>query len=157
MSVDYIKKLRAMIGNTEIIVPGIRALMFNARGELLLERQTLFGSWALPHGCVDLGESVLDALKREVKEETGLSVIEAEPFGLYTRPEYGVTYPNGDRVQTFTVAFLVKHWSGELAVDGDEVAELGFFPLESLPEPIYPIHADTIADYRVSDGRFILK
>lgn len=154
---DYIKMLRSMIGNTKIIIPGVRALMFNDRHELLLQKQTHFGSWALPHGCVDVGESVLDALKREVKEETGLSVIEAEPFGLYTDPAYSVTYPNGDQVQTFSVAFRVLAWSGELTVDGDEVSELGFFPLDELPSPMYPIHRDTIVDYRQSDGTFILK
>src|SRR5574341_550119 len=137
---DYIRQLRAMIGNTKIIIPGVRALMFNDRGELLLERQRLFGSWALPHGCIDVGESALDAVKREVREETGLNVIEADALGLYSDPGYSVTYPNGDQVQTLSVAFLVRSWSGDLAVDGDEVAELRFFPLDRLPEPIYPIH-----------------
>lgn len=146
-----------MIGNTKIIIPGVRALMFNDRGELLLERQRLFGSWALPHGCIDVGESALDAVKREVREETGLNVIEADALGLYSDPGYSVTYPNGDQVQTLSVAFLVRSWSGDLAVDGDEVAELRFFPLDRLPEPIYPIHRDTISDYRAWDGRFILR
>ena len=154
---DYIKTLRSMIGNTKIVLPGVRALIFNAQGELLLEKQTHFGSWALPHGCVDVGESALEAVKREVKEETGLSIIQAEPFGLYSDPKYSVTYPNGDQVQTFTVAFLVKEWSGELVVDGDEVSELGFFPLDGLPEPIYPIHLETLHDYRSFDGTFIVK
>jgi ADP-ribose pyrophosphatase YjhB (NUDIX family) len=146
-----------MIGNTKIVLPGVRALIFNDMGELLLEKQTLFGSWALPHGCVDVGESALDALRREVKEETGISVIHADPFGLYTDPRYSVTYPNGDEVQTFTIAFLVKEWSGELAIDGDEVTDLGFFPLDNLPEPIYPIHLDTILDCRGFNGAFIIK
>ena len=154
---DYVKTLRGMIGNTKIVLPGVRALMFNHQGELLLEKQALFGSWALPHGCVDVGESVLDALKREVKEETGLSIIHAEPFGLYTDPRYSVTYPNGDQVQTFTVAFAVKEWTGELQADGDEVNELGFFPLDRLPDPLYPIHRDTIEDYRTPKGGFILR
>jgi ADP-ribose pyrophosphatase YjhB (NUDIX family) len=154
---DYIKTLRTMIGNTKIILPGVRALICNDQGELLLEKQTLFGSWALPHGCVDVGESALDALKREVKEETGLWVVHAEPFGLYSDPKYSVIYPNGDQVQTFTIAFLVTEWLGALAADGDEVAELGFFPLANLPDPIYSIHIDTIMDYLNPNGIFIMK
>lgn len=146
-----------MIGHTKIIVPGVRALILNDRGELLLERQALFGSWALPHGCVDVGESALDALKREVREETGLSIVSATPFGLYTDPRYSITYPNGDQVQTFSLAFLVKEWSGEPRPDHDEVTRLGFFAPESLPQPMYAIHQDTIQDYRRFDGAFVLR
>jgi ADP-ribose pyrophosphatase YjhB (NUDIX family) len=154
---DYIRTLRRMIGNTKIIIPGVRAVILNDRGELLLEEQRLFRSWALPHGCVDLGESALNALKREVMEETGLDVLRARAFGLYSDPKYSVTYPNGDEVQTFTVAFLVEEWRGELRVDEDEVTALRFFPLDALPNPIYPIHAETIQDLREHDGSFIMK
>jgi len=154
---DYIRMLRSRIGNEKILVPGARALIFNRDEHLLLEKQSHFGSWALPHGCVDLGESALEALIREVREETGLAVIEAEPFGLYSHPRYSVTYPNGDEVQTFTIAFLVKKWSGDLCIDGEEVSELGFFPMRELPQPIYPIHIETIADYGAYEGKFIMK
>ncbi|HJW70969.1 MAG TPA: NUDIX domain-containing protein [Candidatus Binatia bacterium] len=154
---DYIGALRRMIGNTKIIIPGVRALLLNDRGELLLEEQRLFGSWALPHGCVDLGESALQALTREVHEETGLDVLRARAFGIYTDPKYSVTYPNGDQVQTFTIAFVVDEWRGTLRPDGDEVRALGFFALDALPSPIYPIHAETIDDFRAADGTFVLK
>lgn len=154
---DYIKMVRTMIGHTKIVVPGVRALIVDERGLLLLEKQALFGSWALPHGCVDVGESVFDALKREIKEETGLAVVRARPFGIYSDPKYSVTYPNGDEVQTLTLAFIVTEWAGELAADDPEVTELGFFPLDALPSPIYPIHVDTIADYETCDGSFIVK
>jgi 8-oxo-dGTP pyrophosphatase MutT (NUDIX family) len=154
---DYIKTLRRLIGNTKVIIPGVRALILDDRGGVLLQKQVLFGSWALPHGCIDVGESALQALEREVREETGLVVIRAVPFGLYTDPKYSVTYPNGDEVQTFSVAFLVEEWSGEPHPDGDESTDLQFFGLENLPEPIYPIHVDTLQDLRGSNRAFILR
>ena len=64
-------------------------------------------------------------------------------FGVYTSPDYSVTYPNGDEVQTFTLAFQVLSWTGELRIDDDEVDELRFFPLDELPDDLYfilPIH-----------------
>jgi len=155
--IDYIRCIRQAIGNTRIIIPGVRALIFRPDGALLLEKERLWGSWALPHGCVDVGESVYEALRREINEETGLTIHEAEPFGLYTDPRYAITYPNGDEVQTFTVAFVVTRWSGDPRVDGEEVDELGFFDLRALPEPLYPIHVDTIEDYRAAPGRFHLR
>jgi len=144
---DYIRSLRAKIGNMKILVPGVRTLIFDAEGRLLLERQTLFASWALPHGCVDVGESALDAAIRETEEEVGVRIRRADLFGIYTDPKYEVVYPNGDQVQTFTIAFLAREWEGTPRPDGEEVAEVAFFPLDALPAPIYPIHQETIDDY----------
>ena len=70
---------------------------------------------------------------------------------------YAVTYPNGDEVQTFTIAFVVEEWTGTPRIDGDEVEELDFFPLDGLPAPLYPIHVETIDDFRANSGTFVVK
>ena len=44
-----------------------------------------------------------------------------------------------------------------LRADGDEVLQLGFFPFEQLPTPLYPINIETIEDYRHRDDGFITK
>lgn len=154
---DYIRGLRELIGNKRIIVPGVRTLVLDDHGHLLMEKQQAFGSWALPHGCVDLGESALDAARRETEEETGVRILDAELFGIYTDPKYSVTYPNGDEVQTFTIAFLATRWEGEPRPDDDEVSEVAFFPLDALPAPIYPVHLDTITDFREARGGVMVK
>lgn len=145
---DYIRFLRDKIGNARIIVPGVRTLVLDDVGRLLLQKQNAFGSWSLPHGCVDLGESALDAAIRETEEEVGISIHEAELFGIYTDPKYSVVYPNGDQVQTFTIAFLARRWSGTPRPDGEETSDVGFFGLDALPDPIYDVHVDTIEDFR---------
>ena len=50
---------------------------------------------------MDVGESAYAALVREVREETGIAIVHADPFGLYSDPRYSVTYPNGDEVQKY--------------------------------------------------------
>jgi ADP-ribose pyrophosphatase YjhB (NUDIX family) len=147
---DYIRQLRAKIGTMKILVPGVRTLVLDAEGRLLLERQKLFGSWALPHGCVDVGESALAAAIRETEEEVGVRILRADLFGIYTDPKYEVIYPNGDEVQTFTIAFVARDWEGTPRPDGDEVTEVAFFALDALPDPLYPIHRETIDDFRAS-------
>lgn len=145
---DYIRTLRSKIGTMKILVPGVRTLIFDEQGRLLLARQRVFGSWSLPHGCVDVGESALDAAIRETEEEVGVRIEQARLFGVYTDPKYGVEYPNGDQVQTFTIAVVAERWRGVPRPDQDEILEVAFFPLDALPEPLYEIHRETIDDWR---------
>lgn len=78
------------------------------------------GSWALPGGFVEVGESVERAAVREVEEETGLEVELVGLVGVYSRPDRD---PRGHNV---SVAYLARRVSGDLAADTDasEVALL---------------------------------
>lgn len=157
---SYIQGLRRFIGHERVITPGVRAIIRDSAGRLLMQRRGDFGTWGLPAGGIELDESVATALTREVAEETGLQVIRATPFGIYSDPSYAVTYPNGDQIQPFTLAFLVDEWSGELVADGDETLQLTFFPLDALPpdEQIHPPHRKTLLDFQrfIADGTFIV-
>ncbi len=63
------------------------ALIFKGRAILLVERggNPLKGYWSLPGGLAETGETLEDAVAREVLEETGLRVEPFEFFGLYQR------------------------------------------------------------------------
>lgn len=141
----YIQELRALIGHRPIVTPGVLAVIRDGGGRVLFIRRSDFGNWALPGGMVEPGQSVSDALVREVREEAGLEVRKATPFALYSHPENAVTYPNGDQIQPFAVAFLVGEWSGEPKSDGEESLEVAFFPIGRLPEA-HPAHQRTLND-----------
>ena len=146
----YVEELRKLIGKRTLIAPGVRAVIRDEAGALLLQLRRDFKIWGLPAGGMELGESVQDAVRREVFEETGLTVLRARPFGIYSNPRYAVTYPNGDRAQPFTVAFLVEEWTGTLTADGDESLDLQFFRIDSLPpaDQMHLPHRSTILDFQ---------
>lgn len=62
-------------------VAGVGALLFEGGKVLLVQRgqEPLRGWWSLPGGAIELGEPILEALRREVREETGLEI---EPIRL---------------------------------------------------------------------------
>ena len=124
---DYVKTMRELIGDRPLFLPGVRALLPNSRGEILFQRRTDMPTWCLPSGSVELGESALDAVRREVFEETALTVLEAEPMGLYSGPSQTIEYPNGDKIQCFSISFIIRRWRGDPQADGVEGSEVRFF------------------------------
>ncbi|MFN8539352.1 MAG: NUDIX domain-containing protein [Thermomicrobiales bacterium] len=153
----YIQGLRAMVGQRTLVLAGTLAVIRDGQGRVLLMRRSDFGYWSLPGGAIEIGQSATETLEREVREETGLEVIRATPFALYTNPRDSVTYPNGDQVQLFALTFLVEEWSGEPRADGDESLEVAFFPTDQLPE-FHPPHRQTLIDVQtyLANGQFIL-
>ncbi len=73
-------------------IPCVGAIITDRAGRLLLIRrghEPEAGRWSLPGGRVELGESDQQAVVREVREETGLSVACGELVGEVTRPGPG--------------------------------------------------------------------
>jgi len=153
---SYLEEIRKLVGSRRIFVPGVRAIIVNRAGEILLQRRNDNGLWGIPGGSVDLDETPFEALGREVEEETSLKVVAAQPMGLYCGPRQKFAYPNHDQVQCFALAFIVREWRGTPRADGREGSMLRFFQTSGLPEDIVPVHRQTIEDYLRYDGVFLL-
>ena len=146
---SYSLNIREKVGpDCVVFVPGVRAVILNSDNEVLLQLTKDWNQWGLPAGGVEVGETALDALKREVFEETSIRVIHAEPMGLYSGSSQQFEYPNGDKVQGFALAFIVRRWSGTPRADGEEGLEVKFWALDKLPENIVKRHAECFARFQ---------
>jgi len=99
------------------------------------------GTWTFPGGKVDFGETIYDAAKREVKEETGIEVKNMEVMSI--------TDEIKEDVHFVTIGFLCKDFEGEAKVmEPDEIIEWKWFDLNNLPSPIYPPSQKMIELYK---------
>jgi len=129
-----------------VIRPGVSAIIVTGEG-LLLERRADNRLWGLPGGGVEPGESVREAIVREVREETGLDVTPGRLIGVYSAPESHqiVTYPDGNVIHYVSTSFECRIVGGAL-VCGEESLELAWFDPERLPADMVPMHRIRIHD-----------
>jgi 8-oxo-dGTP pyrophosphatase MutT (NUDIX family) len=129
-----------------LLVPGGRAVVTDAHDRVLFHRRSDLGIWDLPGGGAELGESMPDAVVREVHEETGLTVEQHVPIGLASDPvNERVRYPNGDIIQGVSLILWVTEWSGELRLSS-ESTELTFHDPADVGE-LRPNIAATLAAF----------
>jgi ADP-ribose pyrophosphatase YjhB (NUDIX family) len=120
---------------------GVGALIFNGNEILVVERagEPLKGYWSLPGGLVETGELIEDAVKREVREDTGLEVEPLYRFDIFERimrdadgrPEYHFVL----------VDYVCKIAGGDLR-PADDVSRVEWVAREKLRE--YNITAGTL-------------
>lgn len=92
------------------------------------------GTWTMPGGKLHFGESFEEGCRRELKEETGISS-ELADFKLISLSN---DMAGGD-AHFVTVGFLLETFSGEeQVIEPDEITEWKWFPLDKLPEKIFP-------------------
>lgn len=150
---EYIMDLRKLLGNRPLMQAGASVMVVDSQDRVLLEKRRDNGLWAYAGGAVELYESVEDAARRELLEETGLIAEKMTLFGLFSGPEMAYTYPNGDRVSNLDAVYLCREYHGELRPQPDEVTELRFFAREELPneEELMPPNRPALKKWR-QDG-----
>ena len=114
-------------------------ILQDAQGRVLLGRRrgVAYGAglWGLPGGHVERGETLLEAVRREISEEMGVMVTSAQPLGV-TR------YDDGE-MHGADFFFVAHEWSGEPGLS-EEISEVGWFALEALPEDSLPWLRETL-------------
>jgi len=142
---SYVQWLRQHVGQQKIFLVFATACVRDENGRLLWQHRADFGWWGLPGGILELDESLPQCVVREVKEETGLDVQPVRLIGIYTSPDFDVTYPNGDEVQQVTAAFECRLTGGQLQADGAETLGLAWHRADNGPETT-PWYRAMVAD-----------
>jgi 8-oxo-dGTP pyrophosphatase MutT (NUDIX family) len=116
-------------------------------GRLLLTRRVDNGLWVLPGGKLELGETIAEAVVREVGEEAGVEVEVTGLAGIYTHPGHVIAYDDGPVLQEFSVCLHARRVAGVARADGSETSEVRWFePGELADLDLHPVMRKRIAD-----------
>lgn len=131
----YVRWLRERVGHQLIYLVYTTVLVFDEQGRILVQRRYDFDWLGVPGGALELGEGLRDCAIRETREETGLEVAIGRLVGVFSHPDFNLHYPNGDRVQQWSVCVVAHPVGGELRADGAETLHLEWLPVaEALPQ-----------------------
>src|SRR5262249_5306556 len=107
---------------------GVRALVIDGAGRVFLVKHSYVRGWHLPGGGVEAGETLAEALARELREEGNIEL--AEPPALH-----GVFLNDRDFGRDHVALFLVRNFRQSAApVPDHEITAHGFFTIEALPD-----------------------
>jgi ADP-ribose pyrophosphatase YjhB (NUDIX family) len=110
---------------------GCGAIVFNSRDEILMLKRPN-GRWFYPTGFCDVGVSPAENVTREVREETGLTVTPIRLIGVTDSLKLGIPARH-----LYSLLFYCRLEGGEIQPHPLEALEVGFFPLDQIPEPLH--------------------
>ncbi|MDT8860404.1 NUDIX hydrolase [Alkalihalobacillus sp. MEB130] len=134
---NYISMIRSIAGSRPLILTACSVFIYDNQKRVLLQHRTDTNNWGVPGGFMEMGETVEEAARREILEETGLTVGDMKLYTVFSGEDFYFTYPNGDEVYNVIVSFISNDVSGQLQVD-HEGTDLKYFPLDELPDDMIP-------------------
>lgn len=118
---------------------GVRAACFDDEGRIFLVRHTYVSGWHMPGGGVERGETGLQALHKEIREEGNL-VATSVPQLVH------VYFNNRTSDRDHVLFYRLSVRQTAVKVPDREIAESGFFPHDALPNGTTPATRRRLAD-----------
>jgi len=130
-----------------IITAAVAAVIFNERGEVLLQKRKDVGKWCILSGHIEFGETVHDAIVREILEETNAYSEIVRLIGVYSTPEYSTYHYDSKHVQYVISYFEAKLLSPISAkLPNEETLELKYFKTDNLPKDMAQVNPHWLTD-----------
>lgn len=116
----------------------VSALVQDQEGRILLIRRSDNGKYSVPGGGLEAGETVAQAVVREVREETGIEVDVTELVGVFSNPEHVIAYDDGEVRQEFSICFRAQPIGGDLRTSEESTEVEWVRPAELSERDIHP-------------------
>lgn len=135
-----------MIGHETLITVGCGAIIEDNLGRILLQKRTDYDIWGIPGGILEIGETFEETVKREVNEETNLTLNQIELFGIYSGKNGFAQYANGDKVFSVQIIFRATEYKGILKAN-NESKDLCFLHKNEIPKNLNKHQSPFIMDW----------
>lgn len=129
---SYITEMRKQIGHAPMLTAGATVIVLR-ENKLLLNLRTDTGTWGIPGGSAELGETLEETAARELKEETNLTAKTFTLMHLFSGKDFYFKYPNGDELYSVIALYLAENVTGTLKITDGESSALRFFGKGELP------------------------
>jgi ADP-ribose pyrophosphatase YjhB (NUDIX family) len=106
---------------------GVRAVVIDGQDRVFLVKHSYVDGWHLPGGGVETGETMLEALARELAEEGNIALSAAPRL-------HGVFFNRRVSRRDHVAIFIVREFTQRTPRPNREIVAHGFFPLTALPE-----------------------
>ncbi|MCK4968013.1 MAG: NUDIX hydrolase [Candidatus Aenigmarchaeota archaeon] len=112
--------------------------------EILLVKRNVYpfrGYWTLPGGHIEYGETVEQAIGREIKEELNLTIKIKQLIGIFSGPR------RDPRYHLISISYWLQIISGNIRLN-QEANQFAYFPLNKLPPKIGADHRQIIEQFK---------
>ncbi|MFS0782545.1 NUDIX hydrolase [Bacillus sp. 1P06AnD] len=149
---SYIMDLRKIVGSRPLIMAGAAVIVPDSERRILMQLRKDNGCWGLPGGSMELGEQLEETARRELFEETGIKAKNLTLLAIFSGKELYYRYPHGDEVFNVVAAYVCGSYEGFLQRQEQEVEDLRYYYLNSLPEKINPVDIPIIEAFRAYES-----
>ena len=129
---SYIYDMRKYIGHKPMIAAGATVVVIKDN-KILLNLRSDTNTWGIPGGSLELGETLEQTAKRELKEETNLDCDDFTLLNVFSGSEFYFKYPNQDELYSVIALYLANDFYGDLKINDNESNDLKFFSKTDLP------------------------